>query len=107
MADPLHAFIHAPSRGAWIEDRHPSPPAADRREITLITWNTWFAPYSFKARSEALLALIRAHRPDVVCLQEIVAESLQLLLAEPWIRAEYRVSDARGSTFESYGVVLL
>jgi tyrosyl-DNA phosphodiesterase 2 len=107
MAEPLHAFIYAPSRGAWIEDRHPSPPATDRGAITLITWNTWFAPYSFSARFKALLALIHAHRPDVVCLQEIVPESLELLLAEPWIRADYRVSDARGSTFESYGVVLL
>lgn len=107
MTQPLHAFIYAPSRGAWIEDPDASPLARASAAITLLTWNTWFAPYSFDARFKALLALIRARRPDVVCLQEIVAESLAMLLATPWIRAEYRVSDARGTTFESYGVVLL
>jgi tyrosyl-DNA phosphodiesterase 2 len=107
MTEPLPAFIYAPSHGAWIEDRHASPPALPSSAISVITWNTWFAPYSFDARFKALLALIHARRPDVICLQEIVAESLEMLLATPWIRAEYRISDARGTTFESYGVVLL
>src|SRR5262249_43607914 len=50
---------------------------------------------------------VRARRPDVICLQEIVPESLAVLLAEPWIRDEYRISDARGDTFDAYGVVIL
>ncbi len=107
MAEPLHVFLYASSRGAWIQDLHACAPARGPAAITVITWNTWFAPYSFNARFKALLALLHARRPDVVCLQEIVAESLALLLAEPWIRADYRISDARGTTFESYGVVIL
>ncbi len=107
MSEPLTPFVFDPSSLAWVEDRAPSSPGAAPGVFTFITWNVWFAPYSFDARFRALLDEIHARRPDIVCLQEIVRESLEMLLAEPWIRAAYRVSDVRGSTFDSYGVVLL
>jgi tyrosyl-DNA phosphodiesterase 2 len=103
----IPAFAFDPSRGAWAKVREPPPVAPAPAAITLITWNVWFAPYSFDERFRALLAEVHARRPDVVCLQEITPESLALLLAEPWVRAHYRISDARGDTFEAYGVVIL
>jgi endonuclease/exonuclease/phosphatase family metal-dependent hydrolase len=76
-------------------------------ELTLVTWNTWFARDSFEPRFRALLAEIRAHDPDVVCLQEVVAESLGMLLNEPWVQDAYSISDATGETVDPYGVVIL
>src|SRR4051812_13827453 len=107
MPSQLRPFIFDPSSGAWIEDRAAPPAAQAPAAVTLVTWNVWFAPYAFERRLRALLEVIRARRPDVICLQEIVPESLAVLLAEPWIRAEYRISDARGDTVDAYGVVIL
>jgi tyrosyl-DNA phosphodiesterase 2 len=107
MPVELRPFVFDAPSGEWIEDRAVHPAAAPPAAITVVTWNVWFAPYSFEARFRALLEGIRAQRPDVVCLQEIVADSLEMLLAEPWVRAGYRVSDASGATFDSYGVVIL
>lgn len=103
----LHAFIFDPSSGTWVEDRAARHVAAPPTALTVVTWNVWFAPYCFEPRCRALLEVVRAQLPDVVCLQEITLDSLEMLLAEPWVRAEYRVSDARGDTFDSYGVVIL
>lgn len=107
MPTQLHPFVFDRSRGAWTEERAAPPAAAPLAALTLVTWNVWFAPYAFEARFRALLGVISARRPDIVCLQEIIPESLAMLLAEPWIRDEYRISDARGDTFDSYGVVIL
>jgi tyrosyl-DNA phosphodiesterase 2 len=107
MTKPIHPFVFDPASGVWIEERTAPPAAEPLAALTLVTWNVWFAPYYFEPRFRALLEVIRARRPDVVCLQEIIADSLAMLLAEPWIRAEYRISDARGDTFDSYGVVVL
>jgi tyrosyl-DNA phosphodiesterase 2 len=107
MPAQLPSFVFDPARGAWVEEREPPPSTEPLPALTVVTWNTWFAPYAFEARFRALLEVARARRPDVICLQEIVAESLEMLLAEPWVREEYRVSDATGDTFDSYGVVIL
>lgn len=110
MPRELRPFVFDPSTGAWIEsegEQRAAPPAPRVDTLTLVTWNVWFAPYAFEPRFRALLEVIRARRPDVICLQEIIPESLAMLRAEPWIRDEYRISDAQGDTFDSYGVVLL
>jgi endonuclease/exonuclease/phosphatase family metal-dependent hydrolase len=108
MPTPIRPFVFDRSSGSWREDRAPAPPGeTSGGALTVVTWNAWFAPYCFEARFRALLEVVRSRRPDIVCLQEIVPESLEVLLAQPWIRDGYRVSDARGDTFEAYGVVLL
>jgi tyrosyl-DNA phosphodiesterase 2 len=106
-ATRIHPHVFDPASGTWVEDRAPTAAAERAAALTIVTWNTWFAPYCFDARFRALLGLVRAQRPDVVCFQEIVPESLDMLVAEPWVRDGYRVSDVMGATFDSYGVVLL
>lgn len=45
--------------------------------LRLVTWNVWFGHWQRDARQAALWAEIHAHRPDVVCLQEVVPEHLE------------------------------
>jgi len=96
-----HAFIDS----AW----RPAAPAGDSTPaITrIVTWNVWFGAMAFRARKDALLAELARLRPDVVLLQEVTRKLLTAILAEPFFRAGYQVSDADGSTFGRYGVLLL
>ena len=97
----LHRHVFDPPSGARVEDRAARPTVAPPAALMVVTWNVWFAPYYFEPRFRALLAVVRAQHPDVVCIQETVLDSLEMMLAEPWVRAEYCVSDARGNTFDS------
>jgi tyrosyl-DNA phosphodiesterase 2 len=107
MPTQLHPSVFDPAGGTWVEDRASLLATEAPTALTVVTWNVWFAPYYFEPRFRALLEVVRGRRPDVICLQEIVPDSLELLLAEPWVRDGYRVSDVRGDTLDSYGVVLL
>src|ERR1700679_1188257 len=80
IVEALRPFVFDPVSDTWVEDRSAPAPAADfPAAITIVTCNTWFAPSVFEPRFRALLEGVRARRPDVICLQEIVPESLELL----------------------------
>src|SRR5882672_4653475 len=103
---PSHRDL-TPSRfvsGRWTpEGAHDARGASSgRAALTLVTWNTWFAPFCFESRFRGLLAEIRTHDPDVICLQEILPESLTLLLEEPWVQNGYCISDTTGDTLDEY-----
>ena len=75
--------------------------------ITVATFNIWFDQHHARERHDAIMGLLEARRPDVIALQEVTSASLALVLAKPWIRAEYQPSDVDGRTLDRYGVVLL
>ncbi|MBK7539894.1 MAG: endonuclease/exonuclease/phosphatase family protein [Myxococcales bacterium] len=81
----------------------PGAPAA----LTLLTWNVWFGRHKFAARAAALLDELTWRSPDIIALQEVTWDLLEVLLASPFLRASYQVSDVDGSSFERYGVLLL
>lgn len=65
-----------------------NPSRADRQDtgpLRVMTWNVWWRFGDWRARREALLRVLREHRPDVVGLQEVWAtadENLAHWLAE-------------------------
>ncbi len=77
------------------------------RSLSVATYNIWFDAFHEQARHLAIMRLLEARRPDVIALQEVTLHSLKLILAQPWIRAEYQPSDVDGRTLDRYGVVLL
>ena len=63
----------------------PDPPAAGPAPLRVMTWNVWWRFGDWRARREAILAVLRAEQPDVVGLQEVWAtedENLAGWLAE-------------------------
>lgn len=76
-------------------------------QLTVVSWNVWFGELHAEARARALYAQLRAADADVIALQEVTQPFLEGLLQEPWVRADYRVSDATGETVTPYGVLLL
>ncbi|WP_432487781.1 endonuclease/exonuclease/phosphatase family protein [Kineococcus sp. SYSU DK018] len=51
----------------------PGRPATDDRPLRIMTWNVWWRFGDWRARREAILAVLAEHRPDVVGLQEVWA----------------------------------
>jgi len=75
--------------------------------LTFVTYNIWFDDFFFKERFQATSKLLKNTNADIIALQEITDDSLELLLQEDWVKDNYFISDISGSTFHSYGVILL
>ena len=88
--------------GDWYDAPYVEP--GGRVDVRLLTWNAWFGGHLFDERRDALLAELRRRRADVIALQEVIQALLRGLLAEPWIRAAYQVSQRE---VRSYDVVIL
>ena len=87
-------FSYAPVKfdgGLWARPRVPAGDTPDL--IRIVTWNVWFDDYKIEARGGGLLAELGRRRPHVIALQEVTNPLLAAILREPWVRAEYQVSD--------------
>ncbi|HEU4328226.1 MAG TPA: endonuclease/exonuclease/phosphatase family protein [Roseiflexaceae bacterium] len=99
-----------PSRfNRLIAEWEPAPPAqlGQAARLTCVTFNVWFGEFYEEERAEALLDLLERCDADVIALQEVTLRLLRRILARPWVRAGYVVSDAIGATVQPYGVLLL
>lgn len=66
--------------------------AGEPARCSLLTWNVWFKEeVHLQARMAAIGAVIQAHTPTFVCLQEVTPRIHQLFSAAPWWR-EYDAS---------------
>ncbi|WP_342380657.1 RNA repair domain-containing protein [Myxococcus stipitatus] len=108
---PAHRFdAHAE---AWVTAVAPSTKPPAREQLTVVTFNVLFDLYDAELldtarRIPAALALLRETDADVIALQEVTAPFLRALLAEPWVREHYWLSDGpEASTVATYGQVLL
>lgn len=106
---PIHYLD--PASGAWTE-RAEAPlktGTAASREITCVTFNTWFQGLDAPLRYAGLLQCLEASRADVIMLQEVTVALLETLRAAPWFRREfvYVRSDFRVDTIPSHGLLLL
>jgi tyrosyl-DNA phosphodiesterase 2 len=83
--------------------------ASECRELSCITFNTWFQGPEHAARYRALLEVLEGAAADVVMLQECTVQLLEMLLAAPWVREKYRYARApfRADAIPSHGLMLL
>ena len=65
-------------------------------EVTLLTLNVWYSDKWQRPRTHALVNLLRQHRADFVCLQEVGDFVRQEILADDWVRKFYCAADASG-----------
>ena len=101
----MDALTYAPLRfDGQLWDRCTAAEATTPIDLRIITWNVWFGEYRFKQRRGALLATLAQRRADVIALQEVTPPLLAAIHAEPWVRAEYQVSELR---VLGYDVVVL
>lgn len=98
-----------PGQKRWVpaQDSHESPASLSVERIRVATYNTWFGELCQRQRHRAIFDILRQSQADVIGLQEMIPESLEHLLKQDWIRADYYCSDILGITVDPYGVVLL
>ncbi|AKL64961.1 poly(A) polymerase [Streptomyces sp. Mg1] len=98
--------------GAW-RPSEPGPAARPPARIRVLTWNTLWDRYdapriSTARRRPLLLAELARADADVIALQEVEPALLDLLLAEPWVRAGYTLgTDPGGRDVADSGLLLL
>ncbi|MFE2871688.1 poly(A) polymerase [Embleya sp. NPDC059259] len=109
-----HTFdpVLADWRPAGTPDRGRIDAPATTR-IRVLTWNTLWDRYdadrirTARRRPLLLAALARADA-DVIALQEVEADLVALLAAEPWVRAAYTMdTDPNGRDVPDSGLLLL
>eukprot|EP01121_Diplochlamys_sp_Union-15-3_P006997 TRINITY_DN1758_c0_g1_i4.p1 TRINITY_DN1758_c0_g1~~TRINITY_DN1758_c0_g1_i4.p1 ORF type:complete len:299 (-),score=35.49 TRINITY_DN1758_c0_g1_i4:32-823(-) len=77
-------------------------------KLRFVTWNVWFANYQYTSRSEQICKILQETNADVICLQEVLADFINILKRQEWVK-QYYLSDAStlGDTLERYGVLLI
>ena len=74
-------------------------------ELTVATFNVWFNDLHAAQRYQAIAALLSREMPDVMVFQEVTEAALEVFLAQPWVRQDYRrvtvAADGR------YGMLML
>jgi len=98
---------HRFENNAWTTPSEPVERPPTPTTMRFVTWNVWFGSAAWKSRFAALLEQIQQCDADVIALQEMTHNTLDLLVKSDWVRRDYWISDVRGITFRSYGVVLL
>ncbi|MGW3091299.1 poly(A) polymerase [Streptomyces sp. NPDC001108] len=108
--------VYAADRSAWVpvDTAAPAPAPVPRSgPLTVLTWNTLWDRYDSELidtarRRPLLLDALREADADVIALQEAEPALLGLVLAAPWVRAEYTVwADPAGRDTAEYGLLLL
>lgn len=100
---PMVRFVD----GRWTAVEDGAEVAVAPSALDALTLNLWFGEVALEERARAACALIAEARPAFVALQEVTVKSLAILRDDPVVRERYWLSDARGSTFDTYGTVLL
>ena len=74
----FRAFLSTPSGGkAFGRTRR-------RTEISLLTYNIWFAPEMMRERMEALGQIVEELQPDIAAFQEVTLANLAILQQQKW-----------------------
>jgi tyrosyl-DNA phosphodiesterase 2 len=99
--------VFDPAAGRWRDDvDEPATPVACD-ELTVTTFNIWFDDYHAEQRYLAMARLLANHQPDLLVFQEVTPAALDVFLAQPWIREQYRRAAVVGSGVGNYGMLLL
>lgn len=76
-------------------------------ELSLLTFNVWFATEHADMRWTAILDDLARVKPHFVGLQEVTDDFLALMRRHPFVREHYCISDLDGESIRNYGTVIL
>jgi len=57
--------------------------------ISILTWNIWFDKRHIVQRVANIISILKHYSPDVICLQEVIKLSLDIILNDPKLAGDY------------------
>lgn len=96
----LRAFLSVPSIGSGFER------SGSRGQISMLTFNIWFAREKMRERMEALGQIVQDLRPDILAFQEVTMKNLALLQKQRWF-SRYNLIPPDVRAQDRYFVVIL
>ncbi len=100
---PVSAFEPAADR--WVDVD--ASGAVARDGLTVSTYNVWFDSYFADDRYRAIAEVLSRDMADVMVFQELTQASLDVFLAQPWIREHYFCASVVGAELGNYGMLML
>jgi endonuclease/exonuclease/phosphatase family metal-dependent hydrolase len=94
----------------------PAPPRASTEKkntwptgkpLTLLTYNVLATPIFTKLRTKAVLELLEESHAHIIALQEVDDWFLAELVASPWVKARYHLSENEGRPFAPGGQLIM
>ena len=121
----LSSFIYSADQQKWIAIKHSDAIQSNEsnaeqkqndieselpKELTILSYNVWFADQQWKERRTKLLEMLKEINPDIFCLQEVTHRFLWGLCEDEYIREHFEISDEKDnikmSTIAPYGVMI-
>jgi poly(A) polymerase len=109
---PLPVYCFDARAGAWAASE-PSSQRAPPSALTVVTYNVLLSRpgedgLDATGRTRRLFEVLERAQADLIALQEVTPPLLTELLAQPWVRGAYCVSDSpAGGTVTPYGLLVL
>ena len=60
--------------------------------ISILTFNVWFSEYYRNERIKEIIRIIMENKPTIICLQEVINETLSIILENDFIKKNYETS---------------
>ena len=60
--------------------------------ISILTFNVWFSEYYRSERIKEIIRIIMENKPTIICLQEVINETLSIVLENDFIKKNYETS---------------
>jgi endonuclease/exonuclease/phosphatase family metal-dependent hydrolase len=103
QAVPVGRFDPHGNRWRELNDARP----AECDQLTVATFNIWFNDLYAQQRYAAIAGILSRVLPDVMVFQEVTEAALEVFLAQPWIRSDYRRTAFAGDRVGHYGMLVL
>lgn len=83
----------------WTYCSTTSPSTLDSNKISVLTYNIWFDSHNMNNRLKAILDIITSLNPDIICLQEVINYSYNIIYSNSFIRSNYYISEPSNAPY--------
>ena len=79
----------------------------DINALSIMSFNIWFSQMNWKERQNHLIQLLKEHKPNIFCFQEVTKQFTKRFCANKYIQKTYMLTDNnKGKTLGNYGVLI-
>lgn len=122
----LPSYIYSKNDKKWIDIKHEKKNNDEKdskndekkdndnnkqnvKELTIVSYNIWFADKEWQKRQQKLLSMLEEINPDIFCLQEVTPRFLAGFCDHKYIQQNFELTEKKDnykSTVVPYGVMI-